>query len=154
MSKPKKKPNTLPPEQKPDQTKILRRIVAPVLRLKFDKALEITILDSEIGGKRAGKYLLPAFDRATSSHVHVALPPDVVAILENAYPARAYLGRSFRVIKHRYISESRAYSKRAAYTVDEIEFQPSIRAEHAAVESLRRLKGSEIRLKGSEIKGL
>lgn len=121
MSKPKKKPNTLPPEQKPDQTKILRRIVAPVLRLKFDKAMEVTILDNEIGGKRAGKYFLPAVDRATISHVHVALPPDVLEILEKAYPGHAYIGLSFRIIKHRYISESRAYSKRAAYTVDEID---------------------------------
>ena len=122
MSKPKKKPNTPPPKKTPEPVKILKRLSAPVLRLKFDKALEITILDSEIGGKMAGKYLLPAFDRATSSHVHVALPPDVVAILEKAYPRRAYIGLSFRIIKHRYISESRAYSKRAAYTVDEIAF--------------------------------
>ncbi len=136
MAKPKNKPKTSNKEKRPEQAKILKSLAAPILRLKFDLVRRVRILDSAIGAKLAGKYLLPAECVDTLARVHIALPADVVSILERAYPDRSYVGRSFQIIKHRYVSESRAYSKRAAYSVDEIEFQP-------AIESARRVKGSE-----------
>ena len=118
MTKPKEKAKKTQKGILPDET--IRVVAAPILRLKFDLNRRITILDSSIGGQRQGKYILPAIDLDTNARVEAALPADVVAILEKAYPARSYIGRSFSIIKHRYVSESYAYSKRAGYSIDEI----------------------------------
>lgn len=109
-------------EEKPEkQVKTIRLLAAPILRLKFDLTRKFTIQDSEIGAKTSGKYLLPAKDLATGETVQVALPTQVMEILESSYRDRSYIGRSFAVTKYRYAAESKAWSKRAAYLVKEIE---------------------------------
>ncbi len=120
MTKPKK---SQPPKKNTRAdvpTETVRIVVAPILRLPFDLKRRILFLDGSIGARRAGKYFLPAVDLDTHSRVEFALPPDVLEILEKAYPGRGYIGREFAIIKHRYVSESKAYSKRAAYSIDEI----------------------------------
>ncbi|MHB8563076.1 MAG: hypothetical protein ACYDDA_03855, partial [Acidiferrobacteraceae bacterium] len=110
-----------PKSVKPTEPGIVRVVAAPILRLKFDLKRRVKILDSAIGERHAGKYLLPARDLGTDATLQIALPADVLQILENAYPDRGYIGRSFQIVKHRYVSESQAYSKRAAYSIDEID---------------------------------
>lgn len=119
----KRKESPVKPEMSAPVSSVrtVRMVAAPILRLKFDLTRRIRILDSEIGARSAGKYLLPAMDFETGKTVQVALPAEVVRILEAGYPGRSYIGRSFGITKHRYVSESKAYSKRAAYSIDEIE---------------------------------
>ena len=101
--------------------KTIRLVAAPVLRLKLGVTCRIKIIDSEVGARLAGKYLLPAVDFETGKTVQMALPADVVKIFEAAYPGRSYLGRWFEITKHRYVSESKAYSRHAAYSINEFE---------------------------------
>ena len=113
----KKKPVAVAESPKPS-TRVVRVIAAPILRLKFDVTRRIRISDSEIGAKEAGKYLLSAIDYETGKKVQIALPAEVVEILERAFPGRTYIGKLLAITKHRYVTESKRYSKKAGYSIE------------------------------------
>lgn len=122
----KAKKKAKPAAIEPPPCRVIRSVSSPILRLKFDVPRLVRFTDGDIGGLFAGKYQLPIIDLQTWARARAVLaaPRELVGILERSYPNREWVGRSFRVIKRRHVSESKAYSKRACYTVDEIEVTP------------------------------
>jgi hypothetical protein len=123
----KKKSAPAATQAKDSKYKVLRNVTMPTLKLELEVPAHVKATGEYFTGKaqkpgKDGKAMepatvLPVINVDTGEVAQLILGAALKSILEETYPAHAYVDRAFRIVKH----DKQAGKRYFTYSVDEIE---------------------------------